>query len=77
MATTAKKRALCWIRSIHEYNQLKVLGKGSYEVVVKACNRLTGDTVSLKSTSVSGAGADDLIREVGCLADCLGHSSIM
>ncbi|KAF8657432.1 hypothetical protein HU200_059991 [Digitaria exilis] len=78
VATTTmsnKKRAPCRLRSIHEYEQLEVLGKGSYGVVVKARDRLTGETVAIKSNLVGGA--DDLIREASFLAVFLGHPSIV
>ncbi|CAL5047688.1 unnamed protein product [Urochloa decumbens] len=78
VATTAAKKckaAPYQLRSIDEYEQLEVLGKGSYGVVVKARDRRTGETVAVKSNHVGGA--EDLIREAGCLVDCLGHPSIV
>ncbi|CAN6221409.1 unnamed protein product [Urochloa humidicola] len=77
--STAKKKSRAptpyRLRSIDEYEQLEVLGKGSYGVVVKARDRRTGETVAVKSNRVGGA--DDLIREAGFLVDCLGHPSIV
>ncbi|KAF8779280.1 hypothetical protein HU200_002961 [Digitaria exilis] len=70
-----KKRAPSRLRSIHEYEQLEVLGKGSYGVVVKARDRLTGETVAIKSNLVGGA--DDLIREASFLAVFLGHPCVV
>ncbi|CAL5085235.1 unnamed protein product [Urochloa decumbens] len=77
MTATKKSRAPVpyRLRSIDEYEQLEVLGKGSYGVVVKARDRRTGDTVAVKSNRVGGT--DDLIREAGFLVDCLGHPSIV
>ncbi|CAL5038413.1 unnamed protein product [Urochloa decumbens] len=78
VATTAAKKSKAApyrLRSIDEYEQLEVLGKGSYGVVVKARDRRTGETVAVKSNHIGGA--EDLIREAGCLVDCLGHPSIV
>ncbi|CAN6178192.1 unnamed protein product [Urochloa humidicola] len=80
VATSTKKKksrapAPYRLRSIDEYEQLEVLGKGSYGVVVKARDRRTGETVAVKSNRVGSA--DDLIREAGFLVDCLGHPSIV
>ncbi|CAN6201622.1 unnamed protein product [Urochloa humidicola] len=77
--TTAAKKSRAAppyrLRSIDEYEQLEVLGKGTYGVVFKARDRRTGETVAVKSNRLGGA--DDLIREAGCLVDCLGHPSIV
>ncbi|TVU11328.1 hypothetical protein EJB05_44907, partial [Eragrostis curvula] len=64
-------------RSIHDYEQLEVLGEGSYGVVVKACDRRTGDTVAIKMARASNRDSRAVVREACRLAECLGHPSVV
>lgn len=63
-------------RSIREYELMEEVGKGSYGVVVKARDRRTGETVAVKQPRAS-ADHRAVVREACCLAECLGHPSVV
>ncbi|XBI12369.1 hypothetical protein VPH35_139250 [Triticum aestivum] len=77
------------IRSIEDYELTRVLGKGSFGVIVKARHRVTGAYVVLKCFIRSpddGSGKRrrcahalhrDILREACYLAACRGHPAVV
>ncbi|KAJ1288380.1 hypothetical protein BS78_02G085400 [Paspalum vaginatum] len=71
-----RQRARITLGSMDDYEELGVLGAGSFGVVAKARHRGTGEAVAIKRAS----GACDVravLREAGCMAACRGHPSVV
>ncbi|XP_006662184.2 putative cyclin-dependent kinase F-2 [Oryza brachyantha] len=75
-SSPASKRRRYALGSADDYEQLDVVGEGSFGVVIMARDRRTGGKVALKR--IHGAQGFDAVRiEAACQHACRGHPSIV
>ncbi|XP_040380610.1 putative cyclin-dependent kinase F-2 [Oryza brachyantha] len=74
-SSPAKRRRYA-LGSADDYEQLEVVGEGSFGVVIKARDRRTGSMVALKRLH-SALGFDAVRVEAACQHACRGHPSIV
>lgn len=64
--------------STDDYDQMAVLGRGSFGLVVKARHYDTGKRLAIKTlTETTQHGHDELLREAELLLACRGHRAVV
>uniref|UniRef100_A0A6V7P5P1 [RNA-polymerase]-subunit kinase n=1 Tax=Ananas comosus var. bracteatus TaxID=296719 RepID=A0A6V7P5P1_ANACO len=78
-STISSEGRLRFRRSIDEFERLNKIGEGTYGVVYRARDRITGEIVALKRLKMEKEGRKGFPwrREIDCLARCCRHPSIV
>ncbi|KAL6889009.1 hypothetical protein ACP4OV_010035 [Aristida adscensionis] len=79
MAALRKKRPRRVYHTIHDFDQVEVLGFGSTGVVSKARHHATGETFAVKAVRGDGHGGFSPagLRDLDCLDACGGHPNVV